>query len=163
MDKSVEQGAAFHDESIRALRLAGFEIASTKCRLEDVGIELDAITNNRHGIAFAWEFKGSLQGARPGLRRTDTLKKAIANGFLLSVSEIYGDRFPPLFVMCSHIPVAGDGQKMMAAALRSGVLSDIVDSRDGVRLGSLANITEEGLRVFMQTRALLPSHLMGHW
>ena len=155
MDKSVEQGAAFHAECIRALRLAGFEIVQTKVRLQDVGIELDAITNNKYGLAFAWEFKGSLQGSRPGLKRTDTVKKAICNGWLLSISEQYSDRFPPLFVMCSHKPDGGDGEKMLHYALLHGIFTEVIDSRDGVRLSWLANATEEMIRHTLQRRVML--------
>lgn len=150
-----EQGEAFHQECLRALRLAGFEIAQAKIVLEDVGMELDAITNNLHGLAFAWEFKGSLQGKRPGLMRTDTLKKAICNGWLLSVSPDYSHRFPPLFVMTSHKPQRGDGCKMLNIALREGIFAQVLDSRDGERLSWLASADEMQINRLLQRRPLL--------
>lgn len=139
----VVQGERFHDECILALELAGFEVVETKVRLRDVGIELDAITNNKHGIAMAWEFKGSLQGSRPGLIRTDTTKKAIANALLLSRSE-YGEMMPPLLIMTSHIPTKDDSRTMLQAVLGREILT-VVDSRDGKSLQNLCNATSSDI------------------
>lgn len=146
---SVEQGAAFHHECLRALKYAGFEIADTEIHGRDVGIRLDAITNNRQGIAFAWEFKGSWQGSRPGLRRSDSALKMIAQGALLSVSE-YGSCLPPLFVMTSHFPNTPDVSAMVSAAIRGGWILEVVDSRDGKRLQWLANASEEELTILAE-------------
>jgi len=149
---AVEQGADFNYECQKALKYAGFEIAALEMHLEDVGITLDAVTNNRRGIAMAWEFKGSLQGKRPGLVRTDTVKKAIANGYLLSVSDMYSSHFPPLLIMCSHEPEKGDARVMLDVALRDGILTDVVDSRNGKRLQWLANATEADISRLLDTR-----------
>lgn len=142
---STEQGAAFHDECLRALRYAGFEISDTEIRVRDVGIRLDAITNNRQGVAFAWEFKGSWQGSRPGLRRSDSALKMIAQGVLLSVSD-YASHMPPLFVLTSHFPNTPDVEAMVNASIRSGWIAEVIDSRNGKRLQWLANATEEAIK-----------------
>lgn len=148
---STEQGAAFHDECLRALKYAGFEIAETEIHIRDVGIRLDAITNNRHGVAFPWEFKGSWQGSRPGLRRSDSALKMLAQGALLSISE-YGLRLPPLFVMTSHFPNTPDVSAMVKASIRGGWIFEVIDSRDGKRLQWLANATDEELEILRETR-----------
>lgn len=138
------QGQRFHDECILALELAGFEIADQHVALSDVGIELDAIVNNKCGVAIPWEFKGSWQGVRPGLIRTDTLKKAIANGYLLSRSDVAG-MMMPLMVMASHRPEGGHGLAMLRS-VGTDVIADFVDSRDSRKLRILANSSEEQLR-----------------
>ncbi len=51
--------------------------------LTEVGVEIDQEAVSPTGTVVWFEYKGSVQGNRPGLRRTDTLKKAIANGALL--------------------------------------------------------------------------------
>lgn len=144
-----EQGRAFRDECLRALSYAGFEVADTEVHLEDVGITLDAITNNRRGLAMAWEFKGSLQGSRPGLLRTDTMKKAIANGWLFSKSEISQLIVSRMLVMTSHIPTDNDSSLMLQVALEDGLLLDVIDSRDGKRLQRLATADEYQLRTWI--------------
>lgn len=148
----VKQGELFHKECILALTLAGFEVAysknkkgddTTKVHLEDVGIEVDAITNNRQGVSMAWEFKGSLQGKRPGLKRTDTMKKAIANGLLFTLSET--GKVMPYLVMTSHIPTDNDSLAMMQAVIGREIL-DVVDSRDGRKLARLCNASDDDIQ-----------------
>lgn len=148
---AVEQGSAFRDECLRALRLAGFEIAETEIHLADVGITLDAITTNKRDISMPWEFKGSLQGTRPGLLRTDTTRKMIGEAALLSVATSWG-LLPPLFVMTSHKPINGDSLAMVETALRYGWVADIVDSRDGPRLKWLVGATAEDIEAMIRQR-----------
>jgi hypothetical protein len=125
------------------LQIAGFEIADQHVRIHEIGIELDAITNNANGIAMPWEFKGSWNGPRPGLRRTDTLKKAICNGYLLTQWS-QSDRLTPLLVMTTHLPEEGSGLAMMHAVNRNVVMG-FVDSRNTKLLAWLYKATEETL------------------
>lgn len=144
--RSSGDGTRFHGECIRALRNAGFEIVEEKFVIPEVGIEVDAITNNREGIAMPWEFKGSEQGTRPGLHRTDTMKKAIANGYLFSRWEGCST-FTPLLVMTSHMPSETDGApRAMAATTERSIILEIVNSRDHKRLLWLYRATEAQLR-----------------
>lgn len=54
--------------------------------------------------------------------RTDTLKKAIANGALLrSLSTP-----PPFVVLTSHLPKSGSGLSMLTTSLRLGYLHDVI-------------------------------------
>lgn len=144
---AYEQGKAFADEALRALKYAGFEIAEREVHLPDVGITLDAITNNIHGVPMAWEFKGSLRGSRPGLLRTDTAKKAVANGWLFQQSEYANVMMPSMLVMTSHIPITGDAARMIDVALQQRIIFRVVDSRDSRTLCWLADATEDELRL----------------
>ena len=140
-----KQGEEFHHECIRALLNAGFRIESQKFKVEAVGIELDAVTVNRDGVLMPWEFKGSWNGTRPGLHRTDTLKKAIANGYMLTRWSDH-DVYTPLLVMTSHVPWLNDGScKAMYLATERTIVLDFVDSRDYKRLGWLYRATADEL------------------
>jgi len=133
-ERASEDGQRFHEECVRALLNAGFEILEQKMTIPEVGIEIDARTANRNGIEMLWEFKGSEKGGRPGLHRTDTLKKAIANGYLLSRWAEH-DRFMPLLVMTSHMPGNKNGSpKAMSDATERHIILEIVNSRDYARL-----------------------------
>ena len=140
---AVAQGDLFHQECIRSLQIAGFEVADQHVRIAEIGVEIDAITNNANGIAMPWEFKGSWNGSRPGLRRTDTLKKAICNGYLLTQWS-QADRLTPLLVMTTHLPEDGSGLAMMHAVGRNVVMA-FVDSRDTKLLTWLYKASEETL------------------
>jgi len=146
---ATEQGTRFHEECIRSLANAGFEIVSQKFIVPEVGIEIDAIVHNREGIAMPWEFKGSEKGTRPGLHRTDTMKKAIANGYLFSRWE-GRCTFTPLLVMTSHMPSDTEGApRAMHAATERRIILEFVNSRDHKRLLWFYRATEAQLRALL--------------
>src|SRR5947208_2742192 len=89
------------------LRTSGYEVGA-RVLVTAVGIEIDREAVSPSGRIVWFEYKGSVQGSRPGLLRTDTLKKAIANGALL---KAMADR-PPFVVLTSHLPEAGAGLAM---------------------------------------------------
>lgn len=147
------QGDKFHREAIDALQMAGFEIVDQHYVIAEVGIEVDCIANNYHGLAMPWEFKGSWQGDRPGLRRTDTLKKAISSGYLFTQSQEY-QIMTPLLVMTTHFPLVGAGVAMLNAVRRTVILA-FVDSRDSKLLRWLCSADEKKIRNFMSEQATL--------
>lgn len=115
------QGRQFAEQCDTLLGHLGFELRGRRV-LSDVGVEIDQEAISPSGRLVWFEYKGSVQGHRPGLRRTDTLKKAIANGALLR-----GLADPaPYVVVTSHLPEAGSGAAMLATALRLQFLSDVV-------------------------------------
>lgn len=132
------QGALFVENSLQALTYSGWRIISTKRKIEAVGIEVDIVAENSTGITFHFECKGSLQGDRPGSKRTDTLKKAIASGFLFSLSDEY-QCTAPLILLTSHLPEKGSGLAMLDRLPRS-VFFDVLNPwNHGKRLAWIAN------------------------
>jgi hypothetical protein len=76
------QGRQFAEQCDELLRNYGFRVTG-RLVLADVGVEVDRVAMSPRGTELWLEYKGSIQGDRPGLLRTDTVKKAIANGALL--------------------------------------------------------------------------------
>jgi hypothetical protein len=101
---------------LNRFRLVGREVVSA------IGVEIDQVAITPGGEPVWFEYKGSFQGSRPGLLRTDTLKKAIANGALVGTLAEH----PPFVVLTSHLPEAGAGLSMLTAALASGILADVI-------------------------------------
>jgi hypothetical protein len=129
------QGRQFAEQCDQLLTHDGFELQGREL-LRNVGVEIDRVARSPRGNLVWFEYKGSVQGSRPGLLRTDTLKKAIANGALLA-AEV--DRHPYV-VLTSHLPDAGSGAAMLRAALQLGYLSDVIciyDPADAQRLRSM--------------------------
>ena len=129
------QGRQFADQCDLLLRNSGYEVGS-RVLVTTIGIEIDREAVSPTGRIIWFEYKGSVQGSRPGLLRTDTLKKAIANGALL---KAMGDR-PPFVVLTSHLPEAGAGLAMLETALALGYLDDVIcvyKPADTVRLKRL--------------------------
>ncbi|MEO6987943.1 MAG: hypothetical protein ABI239_04775 [Aquihabitans sp.] len=115
------QGRQFAEQCDTLLAHLGFQLQGRRV-LADVGVEIDQEAISPAGTLVWFEYKGSVQGHRPGLRRTDTLKKAIANGALL---RNHPDP-APYVVITSHLPEAGSGAAMLRAATELGYLSDVV-------------------------------------
>ncbi|MGH8984644.1 MAG: hypothetical protein ACRDY6_12335, partial [Acidimicrobiia bacterium] len=106
-----EQGRQFARQCDLLLQQSGFQLRCPVL-LRDVGVEIDREAVSPSGRTVWFEYKGSVQGVRPGLIRTDTLKKAIANGALLQAM----DEHPPYVVLTSHLPAAGAALAMLSVA-----------------------------------------------
>lgn len=115
------QGRQFADQCDTLLAGSGFRLGG-RVLIPEVGIEIDQEAVAPSGRTIWFEYKGSLQGPRPGLLRTDTLKKAIANGALLGAVEGH----PPFVVLTSHVPEAGSGLAMLDAAKALGFVHDVI-------------------------------------
>ncbi|MCU1371862.1 MAG: hypothetical protein JWO77_3056 [Ilumatobacteraceae bacterium] len=128
------QGRQFAEQCDTLLAHFGFELHGRRV-LTEVGVEIDQEAVSPGGTTVWFEYKGSIQGKRPGLIRTDTLKKAVANGALLrSLADP-----APYVVVTSHLPEAGSGAAMLDAALRLRYFADVVclyDPKATARLGT---------------------------
>jgi len=124
------QGRQFSDQCDVVLESEGFALEG-KRRLVDLGVEIDRVARTRAGRVIWFEYKGSFRGSTPGMRRTDTTKKAIANGALLVAIPDH----PPYVVLTSHVPDRGSARAMLDAALRLGYFTDVicVNDPDAVR------------------------------
>lgn len=132
---STAQGQVFASQCDFLLESNGFSLAD-RFVVSEVGVEIDRVATSRRGLSYWFEYKGSIQGSRPGLRRTDTVKKAVANGALLKAVPAAR----PYIVLTSHLPQTGSGRAMLDVALDLGYLSDVIcvySPDDVARLGQL--------------------------
>ncbi|HVR78412.1 MAG TPA: hypothetical protein VMS99_08475 [Acidimicrobiia bacterium] len=111
------QGRQFAKQCDDALKNVGFELQGG-VRLPQVGVELDQVAIAPSSQELWFEYKGSLRGSRPGLLRTDTTKKAIANGVLLKTLA----EAQPFVVLTSHLPEKGFALAMLNTALEAGYI-----------------------------------------
>lgn len=118
------QGRQFSDQCDLVLESEGFELQG-RLRLSEIGVEIDRVAT-RAGRTLWFEYKGSFRGSTPGMRRTDTVKKAIANGALLAAIPEH----PPYVVLTSHVPELGSARAMLDVALRLGLLDDVICMND---------------------------------
>lgn len=147
------QGNAFEQACVLALETHGFEILGRQIQLTGVGIQIDIHAENQHGVAMWFECKGSLQGTRPGTKRTDTMKKAIANGYLFTLSEEYSC-CSPMMLFASHVPEGGQGLAMITSVPRSTIYDILHPWNDSMRLRWLYQATPEELEIDMMEQTL---------
>jgi len=119
------QGRQFSDQCDLVLESEGFT-RDGRLRLPEIGVEIDCVARTRGGRIIWFEYKGSFRGSTPGMRRTDTVKKAIANGALLAAIRDH----PPYVVLTSHVPDGGSARAMLDAALQLGYLTDAICVND---------------------------------
>ena len=119
------QGRQFSDQCDVVLESEGF-VLDGRVQLSEIGVEIDRVAHTRAGRTVWFECKGSFRGSTPGMRRTDTVKKAIANGALLAAVADH----PPYIVLTSHLPEQGSARAMLETALNLGYLTDVVCVND---------------------------------
>jgi hypothetical protein len=129
------QGRQFAEQCSVLLAGLGFAVGP-RILLSDAGVEIDCVAQSPSGREIWFEYKGSVQGRRPGLMRTDTLKKAVANGALLAAIPEH----PPYIVLTSHLPEAGAGLAMLTTALQLGYFADVVCIYDPRQTGRLSGL-----------------------
>jgi hypothetical protein len=117
----VAQGRQFAEQCDQLLHHLRFELRG-KRNLRQIGVEIDQFAVAPSGEEVWFEYKGSVQGDRPGLRRTDTLKKAIANGALL---KAWGEA-ARYVILTSHLPTEGAGFAMLELAKSAGFFHDVI-------------------------------------
>jgi hypothetical protein len=135
-----QQGRHFEESCVMALRYAGFEIVEYRAKLDSIGVEVDFIVTSQKDISFYCTAKGSMRGERPGSKRTDTLKKALCDAFLLEQEGL-----SPVLLLTSHIPERGSGLAMLNS-MRRDVLFDVLSPwAHGQRLAWLAKASDAEL------------------
>jgi len=100
----VRQGAAFEVTVATLLKIEGWDVTATKWRHPEFDVEVDIVaTHPVTGKEWWIECKGSWEGNRQGLKRTDTLKKALFNGAMLRLDP----QRCPYMIIASHKPNLG--------------------------------------------------------
>ena len=132
---SSRQGRRFAEQCDELLASYGFELRN-RIVLPEIGVEIDQHAVSPLGNEVWFEYKGSIQGTRPGLKRTDTVKKAVANGALLGGLEVH----PPYVVLASHLPDSGAGLAMLKVARDLGYISDVICVYDPAQVNRLRNL-----------------------
>lgn len=118
---AVRQGTAFEQQAKAYLGALGFKLHGRQ-EFTVIGCEVDDVAEAPNGELVYFEYKGSFKGPRPGMRRTDTVKKALLTGFLLR--SVGNDT--PYYVLTSHLPKGGRAQRMIDAAVAAKALSSVL-------------------------------------
>lgn len=122
--ESRKSGDAFEDMVEADLSRTGIKKMHKNVILTDIGVEADFAYKDIIGRQFYVEAKGgeATGNKRPGARRTDNVKKAIANGALIKAS--YPEAH--FVVYFSELPKHGSAShKMLKKATQAGYIDAI--------------------------------------
>jgi hypothetical protein len=125
---SSAQGRAFEEAVQTIVRMGGHDIVNTGFTDGASGEQVDLLVRTSSGIDVWIECKGSwnTRSNVPGLRRSDTAKKAVANAWHLRNS--HGDDRPPYILVTSHLPREGSySDRLLKDAKEAGLFTDVVE------------------------------------
>jgi hypothetical protein len=118
--RASEQGKVFEETVATLLRISGWSIVARNQMVH--GVEVDIIATDTKGVTWWIECKGSWHGRTPGSKRGDTVKKAIAVAWYLSLQS---PRCPYMLIT-SHLPNPNTvGRRMLDAAQAQGLFAEI--------------------------------------
>jgi hypothetical protein len=122
--ESTISGDDFEDKVLADLNEFGYQDIKQHVIIPEVGVEADFAFMHRGRQVYV-EAKGGFKGVgkRPGAKRTDNVKKAIANAAL--VKSYHPD--VKYIVYFSDLPIYGkSSHKMLKAAVRAGFVDQII-------------------------------------
>jgi hypothetical protein len=122
--ESTISGDDFEDKVLVDLSLLGYKNIQQHVVIPEVGVEADFAFTHYDQQVYV-EAKGGYQGEgkRPGAKRTDNVKKAIANAALVK-SEFPDCKYVIYF---SDTPVYGKSSyKMIKAAIKAGFVDQVI-------------------------------------
>ncbi len=137
--RAVREGRLAKDVAKMLLEECGFENIQSGVRPPGLGIELNFTATDKNGDDWAFDVSGAFTTNRSGLRRTDTLWKALGKAAVLSAA----DRQLPLILLTTDAPTKGSAGhaalNVMLGPNRPVVdLIEILDPDDQARLRSYA-------------------------
>jgi hypothetical protein len=141
--ESKKSGDHFEDIVMSELIENGYEHIQKNVYIPDAGVEVDFLADSNYYI----EAKGGYEGdkKRPGAKRTDSVKKAIANGALIKAT-VPNANYKVYF---SSKPTIGSSSDIMIkVALEYGIIDDVIyleSNKDQLDLFNTLDFNDWGL------------------
>ncbi len=88
------------------------------------GVEVNFVATDVKGRRWFFDVSGAFTSARPGLRRTDTLWKALGRAAVIKSSNPGG---APLVFLTTNLPLTGSSGDLALRAARGGVFHDAIE------------------------------------
>ncbi len=146
--RAVKQGRQARELAFDALNACGFTDIEKNVQYSDLGVEVNFRARDKRGGIWLFDVSGAFSSTRPGLKRTDTLWKALGKASVLDVERRAHPKrreLGPLVLLTTDVPVRNSaGGRALAAARgedRSGPIYEVVEllsSADLMKLQQLA-------------------------
>lgn len=144
--RAVREGRKAQEIARAVLLDSGFEIIGDNERLGS-GVEVDFVALDQAGRRWHFDVSGAFTSTRAGLRRTDTLWKALGKAALANTDEEHGS-VPLVLVTTDLPPLASAGDLALRNARRGAIIFDAVEM--------LAAAGQERLRLYAEGGHLEP-------
>ena len=122
--RAVREGRQAKQLAEMLLTECGFQDIRSSVKLTDLGIELDFWARDQTGGEWAFDVSGAFTSGRAGLKRTDTLWKALGKAAILQA----GRDHIPLVLVTTDAPTPGSaGATALRVVKQSGAVFDLVE------------------------------------
>jgi hypothetical protein len=139
--RAVREGRKAKDLALLVLQEAGFEEIEKDVKASG-GVEVSFRARDQVGKAWHFDVSGAFSSSRPGLRRADTLWKALGKASVLAA----GDVAPRLVLLTTDVPEPSSaGGRALGAVRGRGVgktVRDVVELRTEADLKRLQEYAE---------------------
>jgi hypothetical protein len=118
--ESKKSGDDFENRVLKDLSDRGFKNIKQNVFMAGSGCEVDFVADNQEYVEAKGGYVG--EGKRPGAKRTDNVKKAVANASLIKV------HYPDIYYVAyfSSKPKSGNSSyQMIETALQGGIIDEV--------------------------------------
>lgn len=139
--RSSHQGRLIHQTAWDLLDAAGFSLETEHYELKAVGVEINLVVRDQRGNKWFCEVTGAYGSKRPGLDRTDTVRKIAGSAQILARW-----RFTPFLIITTSLPRPGYRGDRMLRACGPEVIFDVIQlsgRADQARLNEYARVGPE--------------------
>jgi len=119
--RAVAQGRRAKEIARELLEKVGFSDVVSDYRLRN-GVEVNFVANDRKGNQWLFDVTGAFSSSRPGLRRTDTLWKALGKA-----AVIRAIRHTPLVLLTTDLPERGSAGYLALQSTREMLYHDAIE------------------------------------
>ncbi|HWC14086.1 MAG TPA: site-specific DNA-methyltransferase [Actinomycetota bacterium] len=121
--RAVREGRRAKEIARAVLEDCGFTDIVDDYRLRN-GVEINFVASDAKGHRWFFDVSGAFTSARPGLRRTDTLWKALGKAAVIASSNVAAS---PLVFLTTNLPPPGSSGDLALRASRGGVFHDAIE------------------------------------
>lgn len=137
--RSSREGRIVREFAQDALAEAGFSLTSAQFEIATTGVEVDVAADDRAGNRWYCEVTGAYGSRRPGLERTDTVRKLLGSGYLLADWNI-----GPFLVITTDLPKPGSRGDIWLRHAGPRIVFDIIVLGQSADLRRLEYYAEHG-------------------
>jgi site-specific DNA-methyltransferase (adenine-specific) len=145
--RAVREGRKAKEIAVALLKDCGFEVTAEDVKYSGLGVEVNIVAVDRTGRDWAFDVSGAFTSNRAGLKRTDTLWKALGKAVVLHAAD--ADDFDlPLVLLTTDRPTRGSaGDKalgMVTGPGRDKPILDVIEMMDVDGRARLTRYADEG-------------------
>lgn len=120
--RAAEQGRRAKEIARELLQASGFEDLHEGHRLRN-GVEVNFMAVDAAGHRWMFDVSGAFSSNRPGLKRTDTLWKALGKAAVIRADETA----PPLILLTTNLPEKGSAGYSALLSTRGHLVHDAIE------------------------------------